>query len=76
MAEAFGLPLPDLPDDWRPAEVVVIVKAFDGDLRPRLAVRYSEGLSSWEAVGMLQVTVATELQEVIDCFEVSGEDDE
>lgn len=50
---ACGVPVPPLPEGWTALEVCVVVKALDEEGRVRLASRYSAGLNSWEALGML-----------------------
>lgn len=45
-------PLDFLPEDATPLEYVLSVKCLDGDAEVCLYTRRSEGLSSWEALGM------------------------
>ncbi|HLT60887.1 MAG TPA: hypothetical protein VK020_06815 [Microlunatus sp.] len=62
MAQVFGLPIDDLPDGWEPVEALVIVKC----LRPEedgypygLTALATDGLSVWEAEGMLRWAART-----------------
>ena len=50
----------------------MLVRALNEEGRPALAVRYSEGITSWEAVGMLRAAEATELRSLVDGFEEEG----
>jgi hypothetical protein len=55
VAEVFGLQIGDLPEDWQPVEVLVVVKCLrpEGDAFPYgLAARASQSLSNWEGEGM------------------------
>jgi hypothetical protein len=64
MAQAFGLDVGELPDGWQPVEALVIVKCLIPDdstskqFPYRLSLRASDGLSMWEAAGMLRVNAA------------------
>ena len=68
----LGVEVPELPAGYVPLEVVVLVRALNEEGRPALAVRYSEGITSWEAVGMLRAAEATELRSLVDGFEEEG----
>lgn len=57
----------DLPDGWQPVDALIIMKCIvppgeldqGGTTYPyRLAVRATEGLSSWEVVGMCRLVAA------------------
>lgn len=48
----FGLELPDLPSNVTALEVVMSIKVLDEEGEVRLYERCSEGLSTWEALGM------------------------
>lgn len=50
---AYGMHVPALPDGWTPLEAALVVKALDDHGIERLCSRYSTGLNSWEALGML-----------------------
>lgn len=68
----LGVEVPELPAGYVPLEIVVLVRALNEEGRPALAVRYSEGITSWEAVGMLRAAEATELRSLVDGFEEEG----
>ena len=53
MATAYGLDIQDLPDDWTPLELVAVIRCLDGDGRETAAMRNTDGLQSWEIVGLL-----------------------
>jgi hypothetical protein len=58
MADVYGVQMEDLPDGWQALDAMVIVKCIDASGDPnlsmqRLAMRSSDGVSSWEGVGML-----------------------
>lgn len=67
--EAFGVPVPELPEGYVALEAVVLLECLDDDGTMRLVVRYSEGLSVWRAIGMLDVALATERASVVAGFE-------
>lgn len=52
MAEVLGVEVPDLPEGFVVLETVVLVKGMMDD-GMTLAVRYSDGLTKWETIGML-----------------------
>lgn len=41
-----------LPDDWTPLESVTVTKALDANGTVRLAMHATDGLNTWEALGM------------------------
>lgn len=43
----------DLPEGWTPLEMVAVVKCLDEDGDLALAWRSTNGITPWEAVGML-----------------------
>lgn len=44
----------ELPEGWVPEAALVVIKCIDmGDGKPRLSMRSSDNVSSWEAYGML-----------------------
>lgn len=56
-AEIFGLSFDELPDDWQAIDAVMLVKAIkpDGTEFPyRIALRVTEGLTTWEMIGMIE----------------------
>jgi hypothetical protein len=59
--DLVGIHLPDLPDDITPLECVVTIKALDGEGTVVLYERISDGLATWEALGMT-ITLADSLR--------------
>lgn len=53
MAQRIPLEVGDLPDNVSPLEMVTVVKFMDDSGEVSLAIRMSDGLSHWEAIGML-----------------------
>jgi hypothetical protein len=70
MACVFGLEVGDLDQGVTPIEVVVSLKGLSPDGDVVLYERMSEGLSRWEAIGML-MTHADGLRQSL----LLGEDD-
>lgn len=60
--DCAGIHVPDLPDGITPLEVVVSIKTLDQDGSIAIYERLSEGLSPWEALGML-TTLADSLRD-------------
>jgi hypothetical protein len=58
MADAYGLPMHDLPDGWQPVEAIMVIKCIQpegGTKFPyRFAFRATEGLTMMEASGMAE----------------------
>lgn len=63
-----GVEFPDWPEGYTPIEGAVIVKALDPDAVVRLVVRYSSGITSWEALGMLEACALTVRGDLADAF--------
>jgi hypothetical protein len=59
--DVAGINLPDLPDGITPLECVVTIKGLDTDGDITLYERISDGLTSWEALGMV-TTLADSLR--------------
>jgi len=64
-------PTQDLPDRFTPVEAVAIIKCLDEDGDPALVLRTTEGLTGWEAVGMLTAALDTQRSDLREDF---GED--
>lgn len=77
MAEVYGIEVGELPEGWTPVEAIVIVKCHDltdGDNpSARLALRASEGLNSWEAIGMVRAYEADLLDQFLRSVREAGE---
>ena len=65
MAEVFGIQIADIPSGAQPIEVVVLVKVLTTEGSVALIERASDGLTSWEALGMVTTfgdTLRSQLQ--------------
>lgn len=47
----------ELPDGWVPVETVAIFECIDEDGDMSMSVRYSEEITYWKAIGMLQAAL-------------------
>lgn len=76
MTSVFGLEVGDLDEGVTPIEVVVSLKGLDENGRVILYERKSDGLSGWEAVGML-MTHADGLRRALieDSYDDEDDDD-
>lgn len=54
----------NLPEGWTLIEAAVVVKALDAEGIVRLASRFSEGLTTWESLGMLTAVRASLIDEL------------
>ena len=54
-----GLTVRPLPEGWTPLEAVAVVKCLDQDGRTALVVRATDGLCTWDRIGMLRAAVVT-----------------
>lgn len=72
----YGLETLELPDGYTPLEAVTIVKALDEEGQVSLLIRHTDGLSGWEALGMLASALATQQADAVNSFEREGDDDE
>ncbi len=53
MAEIFGHEVGELPDNFYPTGVVVVVRGITTeDMAPGVAMRRSENLPAWEIIGL------------------------
>lgn len=82
MAEAFGLPVSDLPEGSMPLEVVGAVKVLNEEGHTELWGFQTRDITFWEAVGMLSITLdqfqsgLVSINFVDDSFMFDMEDDE
>lgn len=52
----YGIPLPSLPEGLQPLECVILIKGLMMDSgEPTVTALGSEGMTPWEACGMLQM---------------------
>lgn len=71
MANVFGIDVSDLDPQVTPIEVVVSLKGMDEDGHVSLYELHSDGLSCWEAIGMLTTHADGLRQSLL----TSGDDD-
>lgn len=71
----FGVDVDELPEKWQALEVVVLVKSLDSTGGVSLCLRYSDNLSTWEAIGMLRLAEAVAKKDLI-AEMVDEEDDD
>ncbi len=69
MIEVYGVEVDELPENWTPLEVVVLVKCLNEDGDDAVANRISAGLSAWEALAMLGVEAARTQATILAGFE-------
>lgn len=55
-----------LPDDVTPMEVIAFIHCLDSDGHSLWVRRYSEGVGSFEAIGVLDVMQASARAELVD----------
>lgn len=76
MTDVYGVKVDDIvPDDYIPTEVVVVVKMLDDDGDYRMAHVYSDGVSTWEALGMARAMVLQLELELTQAMRDMGEDE-
>jgi hypothetical protein len=75
MTVVFGLQVGDLDEGVTPVEVVVSLKGLDEDGRVILYERRSDGLSGWEAVGMLMTHADGLRRELVDGYQYDRDED-
>lgn len=56
------------PEGWTPLEAVAVVKCLDEAGGMALITRFSDGVTSWEAIGMMTVAADLERDKVLDAF--------
>lgn len=64
MSTSHGIEVPDLPDGYTPLEVVYTVKCLDEDGALALVNGASDGLNTWEAMGMA-TSLADDLRDAL-----------
>lgn len=55
----YTLAASSINEKWTPLEAIAIVKVMDEEGKIRLCFRHTNGLSDWEMIGMLKVTLDT-----------------
>jgi hypothetical protein len=71
-----NIQLPDLPEGYTPLETVAVIKCLDASGSPTLAIRVSDSLMGWEAVGMLISACDMARSEVQSDFTILRDNDE
>lgn len=56
---------PELPENWTPLEAVAVIKCLDEEGSPCFAIRSTETLSGWEAVGLLEVAAKAQINDIL-----------
>lgn len=54
MAKVYDLEIPDLPEGYTPLEAIVVVKCLDEKGNLDMHQDATEGLNTWEAIGMVR----------------------
>jgi hypothetical protein len=72
--QIFGLESEPMPDKWTPIEAFAVVKCLDENGEVALLTRATNGISTWEAVGMLTAALDSQRDDLRAAFIV--EDDE
>lgn len=76
MTTICGVEVLDIPEEAVAVEVIVLIKALDEDGDPSVYTRTSEGLSAFEAVGMLQLELDRRRDLMLDAFRADGDGDD
>ena len=71
-----GMEFPEWPEGYTPLEGIVVVKAMDPDGVMTLITRYSVGVTTWEALGMVEACSGSLRQDLIENFHADGDDGE
>jgi hypothetical protein len=58
--QVYGLESDPMPDNWTPIECFTILKCLDENGEVALLTRATEGISTWETVGMLTAALDTQ----------------
>lgn len=74
MATVLGIEVPDLPEGFVALETIVLVKGMMDD-GMTLAVRYSDGLTKWETIGMLTAELDQVRKQLGEQWEGTDDDD-
>lgn len=57
------------PDSWVAIEQIAVLKCIDEDGETALIIRSSDGLTTWEALGMLEAAASQQRVRLSDCWE-------
>lgn len=72
----FGLDLPPLEPEHIPLEAVVLIKCLDEDGEPTIEIRSTDGLNSWDRIGMLTVALDVTREQAASCWRPTDDDDD
>lgn len=72
----FGLELSPLPEGCTPIEAIAIIKCLDPDGDICVFTRATDGLSVWDRVGLLTITVDRARADAAACFSTRPVDSE
>lgn len=71
--QIYGLTAKDLPEGWTPLEATCIIKCLTESGGVALATRSTDGLYTWDRIGMLRAALLTDEDALKGAFE--SEDD-
>lgn len=75
MSTIYSLDLEPMPEGWTPLEAFAVIKCLDEDGEVALLTRSTEGIRSWDAVGML--TAALDIQrDMLRCGFIEDDEEE
>lgn len=72
---AFGLEVTPLPEGCIPLEAVVLIRCLDEDGDPTIEIRSTDGLASWDRIGMLTVALDVTRESAAACWRPADDDD-
>lgn len=72
----YGLGLDPMPEGWTPLEAFVVLKCLDEDGHVALWTQSTEGVMSWDAVGMLTAALDTQRDDLRQGFIREDDDDD
>jgi hypothetical protein len=66
----------DLDPNWTPMEAISVIKCLDQDGRMQVALRMSDGWTTWEASGLLSLLAVSLKTEFMDSLSTSQDESE
>jgi hypothetical protein len=72
----FGLDAMALPESYTPLESIAVIKALDETGQVSLLIRSTDGLNTWEQIGMLDTAMTVTREGLCKTFEDETEEDE
>ena len=76
MSDVYGLEAEPMPEGWTPLEAFTVLKCLDEDGDVALLTRSTDGVRSWDAVGMLTAALDIQRARLRDGFIDDDENDE